>query len=63
MRPLTLLLALSWLGCAHHRREPNLAQRPAVTAPRGDFEGARKRDPGSHAATPVEPPIVTPPVP
>ncbi len=63
MRPLMLLVALSWLGCAHHARESNLAQRPAVTTPRGDFEGARKRDPAPPKVPKPEPPIVTPPVP
>ncbi|MDB4969170.1 MAG: hypothetical protein JWN44_4859 [Myxococcales bacterium] len=63
MRKLALvtILGLS-ASCAHHGRDQNLATRQSVTAPRGDFEGAR-RDPGGAPAMQPETPIVTPPVP
>jgi len=50
------------LGCAHH--EPhNLAQRQTVPTPHSDFDSARGGERRDRASQPVEPPIVTPPVP
>lgn len=62
MRGLLLVAILAVpFGCAHYQPR-SLAQRQAVTTPRGDFAGpprAERRDNGPRA----EPPIVTPPIP
>jgi hypothetical protein len=51
-------------GCAHRSNAHNLAQRQSVTAPPGEIEnGPRRDDSRDRAVHPVEPPIVTPPIP
>jgi hypothetical protein len=58
-----LLVACSTvvLGCAHHEAR-NLAQRQPTTTPHSDFDGARRGD-HRDQSRPIEPPIVTPPIP
>jgi len=59
------LLIVAWstlaLGCAH-RETHNLTQRQTTT-PHSDFDGAHRDEYGKRRAPPVEPPIVTPPIP
>jgi hypothetical protein len=49
-------------GCAHHQTR-SLAQRQAVTTPRGDFAGPPSDERRDNGPPRGEPPIVTPPVP
>jgi hypothetical protein len=56
---LALTLALTALGCAHHGRDANLAQRPRTEVPQGDFHrGAAPGPPlqrPSHGPEPITP--------
>jgi hypothetical protein len=64
MRTLMLVATLAlWGGCAHQRRDQNLARRQEVTTPRSDFEGVPGDAPREREIQRVEKPIVTPPVP
>ena len=49
-------------GCAH-RETRSVAQRQSVTTPHGDFDDAPRNERRERPVSPVEPPIVTPPVP
>jgi hypothetical protein len=62
MRMLLLVVGSTVLvGCAHHEAR-NLAQRQSVTTPHSDFDHAQ-RDRRDRPSQPIEPPIVTPPIP
>ena len=62
MRMLMLVtFAILALGCAHQTR--NLAQRQSVTTPHGDFDNTPRNERRERPVAPVEPPIVTPPIP
>lgn len=50
------------LGCAHQESR-NLAQRQSVTTPHGDFDNTPRNERRERPVAPVEPPIVTPPIP
>ncbi len=65
MRMLVLVAMVALpLGCAHRHEARNVAQRQPGTTPRGDFDSGRHDDRSRHRPTaPVEPPIVTPPIP
>ena len=56
---LLLALLLGPLACAHQPRDTNLAKRPSVETPRGDFKG------NTGHATPLSPsaPEPVPPAP
>ncbi len=60
-RLVVVALPLFALGCAHHEA-PNLARRQPTT-PHSDFDGTHRGDRRDRRSQPVEPPIVTPPVP
>lgn len=63
MRMLMLVaFSLLGLGCAH-RQTRSLAQRQSVTTPHGDFDNTPGERRPERGIEPVEPPIVTPPVP
>jgi len=49
-------------GCAHHETR-NVAQRQSVTTPHGDFDSAPRQERRERPVAPIEPPIVTPPIP
>ncbi len=61
-RLLLVACSIAVVGCAHHEAH-NLAQRQPTTTPHSDFDGAHHGDRRDRPSKPVEPPIVTPPVP
>ena len=64
MRMLMLVaIAAIPFGCAHSSAR-NLAEKQSTTTPSSDFDKRAGRDDSRHPGVrPVEPPIVTPPVP
>lgn len=63
MRMLVLVaFATIAVGCAHQQSR-NLAQRQSVTTPHGDFDNTPRNERHERPVAPVEPPIVTPPIP
>ena len=57
---LWLALVLAPIGCAHQTRSTNLAERPSVVTPRGDFSHGNagnngRRDPSRPQPVPPAP--------